>query len=229
VPEPTERAEIDRIRRVYGHYGADPGTAARWDDDRPGNAEMLAERQRVFDELLAGAGLTPRPDRRLVEVGCGGGGLVARFGGRRVGVDLLEDRLRTAAAVAPGVPLVVANGEHLPLRDGTADVVVMATVLSSILDDGVARRVAAEARRVLAPRGAVLVYDLRVGNPRNPNVRPVGRARLAALFPGARVRWQPVTVLPPLARRLGRLAPRAYPLLARIPFLRTHGVALIRP
>jgi SAM-dependent methyltransferase len=225
VPRPDE---IDRIRRVYGAYEADPRFCARWDDERPGNAQIVAERQATFARVLGDAGLWPLGDRLLLEVGCGAGGLLARFagrGGRLVGADLLPDRLAVARRVVPGVPLAAANGEHLPFRDGAADVVVLATVLSSILDDDVTRRIADEVRRVVAPGGAVLLYDMRLANPRNPNIRPLSRRGVERLFPGARVRWVPVTVLPPLARAL----PRAYPVLARVPFLRSHCVALVSP
>ena len=50
------------------------------------------------------------------------------------------------------------------------------------------------------------------------------------LFAGFRGHWTSLTLLPPLARRLGPLTPFAYPALAAIAPLRTHllGV-LIKP
>jgi hypothetical protein len=80
---------------------------------------------------------------------------------------------------------------------------------------------------VLRPGGAVLWYDFRYGNPRNPNVRGLRRAEIAALFPGFDERLELVTLMPQLARRLGRITSVAYPALARLRPLRTHYVGLL--
>ena len=53
------------------------------------------------------------------------------------------------------------------------------------------------------------------------------RRRLAGLFPGWHARLQLVTLLPPLARRLGILTPVLYPVLATLRPLRTHWLGLL--
>ena len=70
-------------------------------------------------------------------------------------------------------------------------------------------------------------YDFRRDNPRNPNVRGVRKAAIEKLFPGFEMRLQTVTLLPPLARRLGKLTPVLLPVLTRVPFLRTHLLGLL--
>ena len=70
------------------------------------------------------------------------------------------------------------------------------TVFSSILNDSVRKQIAAEMLRVAKPGGGVLWFDLRVNNPRNPNVRGVTAARFANCSPIAtsacdRSRWRP--------------------------------------
>jgi hypothetical protein len=107
---------------------------------------------------------------------------------------------------------------------------IASTVFTAILDLGMRRMVAQEILRVLKPGGALLWYDLAWNNPRNPNVRGVSRKELAALFPQLRGEVRSVTLAPPLARAV---APRSWTLatlLAAVPGLRSHRLAvLIKP
>src|SRR5262249_35335487 len=143
------------------------------------------------------------------------------------GVDLLADRVEEARARNPGVRIECTSAETLGFADGELDLVAAVTLFSSILDPPMAARVAAESRRVLRPGGAVLWYDFRYRNPRNPNVRGMGAGEIRALFPNLRAVLRPLTVLPPLARRLGRLTPLCYPVLAHMPLLRGHFLGLL--
>jgi hypothetical protein len=90
-----------------------------------------------------------------------------------------------------------------------------------------AHNVAREACRVLKPGGAVLWYDFRYNNPWNPHVRGITRQQIHQLFPGLEMDLRTITLLPPLARHLGRMTPILYPLLAAIPPLRTHYLGLL--
>jgi hypothetical protein len=73
----------------------------------------------------------------------------------------------------------------------------------------------------------VLWYDFRYDNPRNPNVRGITKRHVEALFPGFYMCLHTITLLPPLARRLGRLTPVLYPVLIAIPPLRTHYLGVL--
>ncbi len=90
--------------------------------------------------------------------------------------------------------------------------------------------VADEITRVLAPGGALLWYDCSVNNPRNANIRKVGRKHLIQLFPKLSGKIKTVTLAPPLARFV---APRNWTLatlLGSLPLLRTHLLAvLVKP
>ena len=77
------------------------------------------------------------------------------------------------------------------------------------------------------PGGGVLWYDFTVDNPRNRDVRGVPVARIRQLFPEGRLRWQRVTLAPPLARRACRLHPSLYTLFNALPWLHTHALAWI--
>jgi hypothetical protein len=77
------------------------------------------------------------------------------------------------------------------------------------------------------PGGGIWWYDLARDNPRNPDVRGVPPARLAALFPQGTIRVWRVTLAPPLARAACRIHPALYPLLGSLRPLRTHALAWI--
>jgi len=80
-----------------------------------------------------------------------------------VAVDPLRANLARARRRAPRVPLVLARAEALPFRDGAFDTVVCGLVLCSVGDLPAAL---AEARRVLAPRGALRAMEhVRVDGP----------------------------------------------------------------
>jgi len=226
--------EVARIRRVYEAYETTPGVSARWSSSNPGNRMIVDERDLMIRRLLQEHGFWPLGDARMVDIGCGSGGFLRRLESwgalpeRIVGVDVFEPYLDEARSRQPNVRFVLGSAEVLPLEADGFDVASVFTVFSSILDDSVARAVAASIARVLRPGGAVLWYDLRYPNPFNrANVHSVRRAEIAALFPGFVPHLRTVTVLPQLARRLGRTTDRVYRMLAAAEPLRTHYVGLL--
>ena len=225
-------AEADRIARAYQDIEANAGS--RWDLRNPGNRLILAERRRLATSLLSQAGWIPLSDRRVLEVGTGGGSELAwllELGAppaNLVGVDLLPDRVAIARATYPQLEFHEANAEHLELPDASFDLVMAFTVFSSILDPSMAGNVASEIQRVLKPGGGLLWYDFRYNSPANRHVRGVSSARVRELFPGLKGELHTVTVVPPLVRRLGPLTAALYPALASAPPLRSHLMALLR-
>lgn len=230
----TPSAETERISRVYQEYRASAAVQARWDLRNLGNQAILRERQLAIRRLLDKAGLISLTGKHVLEIGCGSGGVLATFralcgtSANLLGVDLLPDRIVEAAQNHTAIDFLAANGQELPIADASIDLVLFFTVFSSILDQHMAREVAAEAIRVLKPGGAVLWYDFRYDNPRNPHVRGMSRRSLRSLFLGFGCTLRTVTLLPPLARRLGSATPLLYPALVRLPLLRTHYLALLR-
>ena len=225
--------EITRVRRVYRGY-AERGRGAReWAADHPGNRAMVDERTRVLAALLERSGRLPLGSRRVLDLGCGDGDVLAglvRWGAlpaRLTGVDVRAEAVARAHARWPDLRFEVADATVLPHRDASFDLVLCFTLFTSILDDGVARQVAGEIRRVLRPGGGLVWYDFRVGNPWNPHVRGMSRRHLRELFPEWRGTLRLVTLLPPLARRLHALTPVLYPVLAAVPPLRTHWAGLL--
>jgi glycosyltransferase involved in cell wall biosynthesis len=209
----------------------DPDYARRWSSDNAGNAAIVSELRTAIDDLTTGwrAG---RDRITLLDLGCGHSSLVgARLEelseGRRVGVDLLLERLVAGRESGIETPLVCADGAALPMPDASVDLVAMFTMMSSVLDPGVRSRIAGEVDRVLRPGGAVLWYDMRMPNPSNEHIVALGRRAVAALFPHLDPTWRSLTVLPPLARRLGSATERTYPVIARIRPVRSHLLGLL--
>jgi ubiquinone/menaquinone biosynthesis C-methylase UbiE len=226
--------EVERLAAVYAEYARTRAGERRWSPDNAGNRAMLAERGAALRVALGAHGFLPLGERPVLEVGCGTGEVLAGLlalgatPGALRGIDLLPETIAVAQHRHPGIRFEVGNAEQIRQGDRDVEMVLAFTVFTSILDDGMAGRVAAEIDRVLRPGGAVVWYDFRVDNPRNRHVRGLGRRAIATLFPGYGVHMRSITVLPPLARRLGRATSWAYPLLARLPALRTHYLGLLR-
>lgn len=221
--------EADRILRVYRSYG--PSVRRRWDRQNLGNQWIEADRWRLTEILLQHHGFLPLGGRSILDVGCGSGGVLRTllaWGAQAqncVGIDLIPESIEEARQRHPGVRFLCANAEHLGFPDNTFDIVLASTVFSSILSG--ASSVAREISRILKPGGALLWYDFRYNSPANPYVRGVSRRAIRRLFPQLHIHLRTTTLLPPLARRLGRSTPVIYPILTSIPVLRTHYIGLL--
>ena len=219
--------EAERIARAYQDMEARAGS--RWDPANPGNEAILGERRRWMRRHLGSLA-----GKSVLEVGCGRGGELAwmvELGAspsELVGIDLLPDRVWAARRMFPDIRFIDGNAEHLEFADASFDLVMALTIFSSILDDSMQRNVAAEMTRVLRPGGAVVWYDVRYDSNSNANVKGVPAARVRSLFPSLQVDLRSVTLLPPLARRLGALTSVAYPVFASSPPLRSHLIGLLR-
>jgi len=224
-------SETDRIARAYKDY--ETSATGRWDSHNPGNQAILAERRRRSRVLLESKGLVPLGERRVLEVGSGRGGELAwlrELGAapaHLVGIDLLPERVEAARLGFPELEFHAGNAEHLPFPDESFDLLLALTLFSSILDARMAAAVAGEMTRVLRPGAWLLWYDLRVDNPSNPQVRGFAEKQVRALLPSLEGRLDRITLLPPLARRLGPTTRLAYPALASVPSLRSHLIGLL--
>ena len=225
-------AERARIRSEYRRRAAalPPDLYADW---QPWVRLMVAERTRVAARLLASAGTFPHAGDACLEVGCGTRGWLSTLRQWGVaepdlhGIDLDELRLAEARAAFPTADLRFGDATELPWANGTFPLVVASTVFTSVLDHAVRRKLAHGIVRVLAPKGALLWYDFAHDNPRNPNVRKVDRRELRDLFPGLKGEVARVTLAPPLARAVAPRSLALARLLSRLPFLRTHLLAVL--
>jgi SAM-dependent methyltransferase len=222
------------VRATYAAYDAS-GRDRLWDRSNPGFDRLKRDSEAaiagVMEQCLADPELPASP--RYLDVGCGDGSLIGRTLDRwanvdAVGIDLLEDRIAAAREAVPGGRFLVASGGDLPFDTDHFDVASAITVFSSIPSEAVATEVAREIGRVLRPGGWLIWHDLRYDNPWNPAVHGVTRRRIADMFPGWQVELRSFTLIPPIARRLGRTSPVLYPLLHAIPPLRSHLIGRLR-
>lgn len=113
--------------------------------------------RRALLSLLLGGRLAPGAS--VVDVGCGTGDnlgtLEALAGGGPVsGVELSAHAIRRVPAGPGGARVGIALAEHLPYRDGAADLLTSMDVIEHLDDDRVAM---AEFHRVLRPGGWLLL------------------------------------------------------------------------
>ena len=81
--------------------------------------------------------------------------------------------------------------------------------------------------RVLRDKGLILWYDFHINNPRNPDVRGVGKREINRLFPNCKVSLQRLTLAPPIGRRVAPISTSLYKALSLIKPLCTHYLGII--
>ncbi len=199
------------------------------------NLFMYTQRNRSLLRLLRRERIIFLAGRKILEVGCGCGEWLVDFMAWGAtpellsGIDVDEKQIAHAAEKIPAADLRVGNAAELPWRDAFFDIVLQATLFTSILNPDFKKAVAAEMMRVVKPGGLILWYDFRFDNPWNPHVRGIGAREIKRLFPGCSFRLRRLTLLPPLARKIVPVSWLAALLLEKLPFLRTHILASIRP
>jgi SAM-dependent methyltransferase len=199
------------------------------------NLFTFQQRQRAVLRLLGQQGFNALAQRSILELGCGGGGVLAEYlnyGAKSNGlhgIDLLPARLSEARQWLPQLPLACADGQHLPYLTGNFDLLVQYTAFSSILDDTIKARLAREMVRLLRrPGGMILWYDFWL-NPTNPQTKGIRPAEIRRLFPNCRFEFRRITLAPPLARRLVPLSWLLAALLEKLRLFNTHYLVAIRP
>lgn len=225
--------DLDRIRAEYEQRDSAPG--AVYSSYRAPNFFALQSRERALRDGLEANGLLPLFNASLLEVGVGGAAWFPtfhRFGlaeERFAGIDLMADRVEKARVRTPKADMRVGDGASLPWDDGSFDVVFQGTMLSSVLDDGLQARIAAEMLRVVRPTGAIVSYDFSFNNPRNKQVRGVHRRDLKRLFPNCVITTSKASLAPPVARRLVPISWTLAELLQGVRVANTHLLAVVRP
>jgi demethylmenaquinone methyltransferase/2-methoxy-6-polyprenyl-1,4-benzoquinol methylase len=100
-----------------------------------------------------------QPGKAILDIGCGTGVLEERIGCANsvIGVDLTEDMLRLAQKkkILSMPALSLGDGEHLPFKNDSFDIVLSCYVVKYCNPT----RLAGEAARVLRKGGILVLYD----------------------------------------------------------------------
>jgi SAM-dependent methyltransferase len=227
------KGEDPRLDRIRSAYDRRRGKYHRYNPLLASNVRMTLERTRVLALFIRQwLGQNQLSEMDILEIGCGTGDNILNLialgasPNRIVGNELLETRIENAKNRLPSaVRLHLGDGSRLPNSYGPFDLVMQFLVFSSILDDSLLTSLASRMWDVLKPGGVILSYDFVVDNPSNPDVRGIPLRKLTSLFPDGQFTAKPLTVAPPLARIVSE---RFYPLLALVPFLKTHCLCAIR-
>jgi ubiquinone/menaquinone biosynthesis C-methylase UbiE len=234
-PEVRYEDELNRIRTEYQLRTQAKAPAGRYGLF---NEAALQHTHSVERELLLALKrhrFTRLADATVLDVGCGTGMQLRRFldygalPEHLTGIDLLPERIERARRLNPALNWVVASAHALPFADASLDMVTSSTLFSSILDETLQQRIAAEMLRVRKPGGLILCHDFTYSNPRNAAVRGLSRRRFARLFaqPGMALTWRRVTLAPPIARRLAPHARWLAMTLEQLRIFNTHMVAVV--
>lgn len=110
-------------------------------------------REKLLLRRLDAVGAAPK---RVLDLGCGNGRFLAALaarGAQVIGVDAYAGGLERARERMPSATLIVADITRVPLPDASVDLVAMLDVLEHLEPEAPL----AEARRLLAPGGRLLV------------------------------------------------------------------------
>lgn len=195
---------------------------------------MVQQRQREVLAALRKNGITDLSNLRILEMGCGGGGVMTEYLGfgalpeNLCAVDLLFDRLLHAQHILPSSVLANADGQNLPYAAHSFDLSVQSTAFSSVLDEKVKVNMANEMIRVTKLGGMILSYDFWL-NPTNPQTRGIRPAEIKRLFPNCTYEFHRITLAPPITRKLAPISWGLCLFLESLKIFNTHYLVAIRP
>jgi SAM-dependent methyltransferase len=193
----------------------------------------IQNRMRNLLNFFKKNGIHSLRDLKILEVGCGSGGVLLEylsldaFQKHLFGIDLLQDRLKDAHLKLPAAGISCTNGQFLPFPNNSFDLVLQYTAFSSVLDPAIKEQMACEMKRVLKPGGMIVWYDFWL-NPTNPQTRGIRPREIRVLFPNCHMKFQKITLAPPVARLIVPFSWNFALFLERLKIFNTRYMVIIR-
>jgi hypothetical protein len=222
--------EIDKIKERYEKRKLLNGE--KRNDDLYFPFYSKCERERIYLEIFSHLwGINSKlSGKNIIEIGAGSGDNLLAF--KRFGFEweniyaneLLDERVSLLKKNIPQAHIFPGDACVLDFNE-SFDIVFQSTVFTSILNQEFKIKLADHMYKMTKMEGLISWYDFRYNNPKNPDVKGVGKNEIRQLFPHVRrMKFHHVTLAPPLARRIGKY----YNIFNFIfPFLRTHLIAEI--
>ncbi|GLV55969.1 hypothetical protein KDH_28130 [Dictyobacter sp. S3.2.2.5] len=228
--------ELERLKAEYAHRDTSGLYVGRYSYFNEAALFHLHRLECNLLALLRRYRFTGLAQKKILDVGCGNGNQLRRFldygasPANLFGIDLMSSRIERARYLQPDIDWRVGSAHQLPYADAAFDLVTAFVVFSSIFDESLCQKVAAEMWRVCKPEGLIVVYDFTYNNPYNAAVRRVSRGEIKRLFgrSGAAFDFHTVTLAPPVSRMLAPRADWFATLLEQCKLLNTHVLCAIR-
>jgi ubiquinone/menaquinone biosynthesis C-methylase UbiE len=225
--------ELTRIKAAYEKRDID-GKSKLYSFLSPSAFFIIQQREKEIIRVLVRNGTVDLSNKKILDIGCGTGNVLRdflKYGASPEnlhGIDLLDKRIESAIKISPNMNFKCGSAENIPYEDNTFDIVLVFTVFTSVFDPNMKKKLAFEALRVLKPNGFILYYDYKFNNPKNPDVRGVGKKEITSLFPNCTFDFTLTTLAPPLVRTIAPYSWLLCYLLEKIPILRTHYLVTIQ-
>jgi len=225
--------EIERIKEAYAKRD-NLKYSNIYSYHNPSALFIYQEREKAILKALSENGLDNLSDKRVLDIGCGYGGMLRDFIKYGVdpdncfGIDLLPERIEQASKLSPGMELRCENAVNISFDNDSFDIVLCFTVFSSIIDIEMKQLIAREIIRVRSPEGLILWYDYHINNPKNPDVKGVTKKEIHELFPDCEIKLRRIIPAPPLLRLIAPYSLFLCYLLQKTTILNTHYIGTIR-
>ena len=224
--------ETERIRIAYAKR-IDSSLYSFWE---PAQLLAVQERERKLLSLLAAFGFAERlRSAKILEIGCGSGLWLrefVRWGAQPeniLGIDLLPERIAAAKRSSPaGISLMCQDASNLQNLPHRFDLILQATVFTSILSSEVKIQIANQMLSALDGSGLIVWYDFLMDNPANADVRGIKRQEIEQLFPNCEIHLNRVTLAPPIGRPVARVSHKLYGLASAMKPLCSHYLGIVR-
>ena len=225
--------DIERLKKEYERRDQENVDIITYSHLSPSYNFYITQLNKSLNHLFHQEESSTVKNRKILEIGCGSGGVLQNFlkfgvhEDSMFGVDLLFRRLLTAKSVLQQAKFINSDAQYLPFPGDLFDCVLQFTAFSSILNMNIKMNMASEMLRVTKEDGAIIWYDF-WWNPTNPQTEGIKPAEIRKLFPECNFIFRKITLAPPIARKV---VPLSWPfalLLESLKIFNSHYLVLIK-